>query len=390
MLISSRISFDSHLVGLSATSNLIVGLADPTVTLTGSSSITATAAEYTFGSTVLPSFESLGGDVELAGYGSGNTVLAALQSESTGGLFVPTTLDEGNAFLPSLYSGGLILVTDHGDGDTSLPSLESVGGEGNYGFGSVTLQPFESYGAQGTGNLTGEIWSIGYFISSAEGLPDAIVFINSTGQIVDTITGTRELIVSLLGTITATDEYTLIGNYLVGIEAEITGAFFSAPTVGDVPALDSTARVWVVNIDTGASGQYENYGYNSYLERDGVSYGLAENGIFRLDGDTDNGTEIDALIDYGRINLGTQKKKLTLKVYAAVGSDGKMYLKVDADEQVYYYEARSSSIAIKNHRFDIGRGLRGNYFNFTLMNQDGADFDLETLTFKPVILSRKI
>jgi hypothetical protein len=123
---------------------------------------------------------------------------------------------------------------------------------------------------------------------------------------------------------------------------------------------------------------------------DGYCYGIADDGIYRLDGDTDAGIDIDALLEIGRSDLGIPNKKKIINVYAGVSSTGKMYLKVDADEQVYTYEARSSSTAIKTHRFDAGKGLEGNYYNLTLINQDGCDFDLETIHFEPIALKGKI
>jgi hypothetical protein len=41
-------------------------------------------------------------------------------------------------------------------------------------------------------------------------------------------------------------------------------------------------------------------------------------------------------------------------------------------------------------RVDIGRGLRSNYWNFELMNREGADFEIDTIKFMPIVLERRI
>ncbi len=296
----------------------------------------------------------------------------------------------GEAYLPSMYSYGMLLTSVPGDGDASLPSLVSKGGEGEYGDGVAHLQSFVSYGSEGKGNYIAEIFNVGYIVGGSGLYTDAIVFINSTGQIVDTISGTRELISIILSTVTATDTYTLLGQFSVTISEDLYGTDNIVAALGDAASLDDTTRVWVINTDSGASSQYDNYGYNSFFTRDGKAYGVAEDGIFRLDGTTDNGTAIDALIEIGRSDFESSQQKTIPNVYLGISSTNKMYLKIEADGQEYTYEARSSSTTLKTHRVDPGKGLKGNYFNLTIMNNTGSDFDLETVTFKPIQLSRKI
>jgi hypothetical protein len=38
----------------------------------------------------------------------------------------------------------------------------------------------------------------------------------------------------------------------------------------------------------------------------------------------------------------------------------------------------------------IGKGLRSRYWQFELVNIDGADFDLDTIEFHPVLLTRRV
>jgi hypothetical protein len=45
---------------------------------------------------------------------------------------------------------------------------------------------------------------------------------------------------------------------------------------------------------------------------------------------------------------------------------------------------------VTNNRVDIGRGARGVYWEFELLNQNGDDFDIADITLLPVIRDRRI
>ncbi len=154
--------------------------------------------------------------------------------------------------------------------------------------------------------------------------------------------------------------------------------------------LDDDGMVWVVNTETGASSQYEQYGFNSFFKRDGISYGVADDGIYKLDGDDDEGANISALVNFGKSDFGISFKKKVPYFYIGIGSDGLMFLKCDVDGSEYIYEMRSSSTDMKNHRVDVGKGFEGTYWNTTLLNKEGADFVIATVQFKPLISSRRI
>jgi len=97
------------------------------------------------------------------------------------------------------------------------------------------------------------------------------------------------------------------------------------------------------------------------------------------------------LISLGTSNLGIQSKKGITNVYIGASSDGKLIVKFQVDGGTEYsYEARSSSTHIDQHRVDVGKGLVGNYFTLHLLNQDGDDFDIESIHFDPIPLKRKI
>lgn len=158
------------------------------------------------------------------------------------------------------------------------------------------------------------------------------------------------------------------------------------------PALDSTRRVWVVNLENGAAVQYDDYGFNSFMEEDGTYYGLTEDGIYELSGSTDNGMEINSLVSFAKSDLGSKQRKGITNIYTGATSDGSLLLKITVDGgQSYIYRARSyDASSLKQHRFDTGKGLIGVYHQLELLNEDGDDFDIESIHFEPIATRRKI
>lgn len=304
-------------------------------------------------------------------------------------------------WLPANVFSGMLSVIRFGNINVNLPALLSKGcitdssdatpfnfGEINSALSGLATSMFEDLNP-----LKCSFYDRVTTKADASATKDYLIIVNEVGHIVDTLSARRDFLVTLMESMIANEGYILASSYYAR-------AFSSLATNDDIhasvgyngvfpPDVDESSRVWVMNLDTGASSQYEGYGFNSFYESEGSYYGVADDGIYLLEGHTDSGISIDALVEFGLSNLGTTYKKAVKNVYLGVGSSGKMYLKVKADAETYIYEARSSSTEIMNHRVDVGRGLNGTYFNFTLVNK-GNEFDLETISFEPFTMSRKI
>jgi hypothetical protein len=343
-----------------------------------------------YGRAFLPSIGGQGFDENLPGYGSCSVFLPSLFAYGETITYIPAEPQFGLGFLPQPYAIGHMIASSSGEANILFPSLMAVGGEGYYGYGNALFPALMASGVDDFAPKTAFIFSSVRVQNGILGVSDHIVFIDNNGLITGTITATRQAVESFIERLSLSSDFSVIGSFYALIDGRLSVVSGLAGQLVGRMNFDETSRVWVVNMDTGASSQYDNYGFNSFFERDGEHYGVAEGGIYKLEGTDDAGTDIDALIEMGRSDLGSPHKKKVINVYAGVSSTGKMLLKVDADGQTYIYEARSSSTAVSSNRFDIGRGLSGNYYNFTLMNQDGNSFDLETVIFEPVVMKRKI
>ena len=349
--------------------------------------------ESNYGYAILPAFDSFGGEVP-AGYGTGLASLPAFTSTGSGGFYVPPEPVVGYAEVPRFSSFGLCITSSPGTGSANIPAVQSIGGEGNYGIADATLPAVQSYGVEGpASNVANAITAVYLFDGIGVG-QDQIVFVNWNGQIVDTISGTRILIDSILVSLEISDTYSVIGLLLGALEDSLSISDSAVASVGDgtnfAPAVDDSSRVWVVNIDTGTTSQYDNYGYASFYSYGGKNYGVAEDGIYELTGDTDNGVEIDALVDFGRTDLGSIYKKRVTSAYVDVGSDGKMELVIETDGQTSEFEANSFSAAVSRHRINMGSALSGYYWNPVLTNNNGYDFNLASIMLEIMQLNRRL
>jgi hypothetical protein len=227
-------------------------------------------------------------------------------------------------------------------------------------------------------------------LGSAFGMQrDIVMAFNSQGSLQSVLTLERNKLMSLMSEMQAESAFAVNGIFGVNFTSELNMQSLQMLTVNGLPDFDGGV-IWVVNLDTGASSQYEQYNFNSFLSLDGVDYGVASDGIYKLEGDDDNGEEIKAVAVLPKSDFGDSRIKHVPHFYAGIASTGQMILKVEADGKTYYYDAKGSSETLKNQRFDIGKGLDGTYWQLTLLNRDGCDFDLDSIEWTPAARQRRI
>lgn len=153
---------------------------------------------------------------------------------------------------------------------------------------------------------------------------------------------------------------------------------------------DDEHITYVINEDNETT-RYEHWPFTGYATFKGVSFGCGPDGIYELAGDNDSGQPIAAMINFGKQSFGSQKMKRVPYVYASLASDGDMNMQVSyTDDNVYMYPARKVDEYNATVRFDLGRGIKANYLNFELYNENGANFDLRSLGIYLTELSRRI
>jgi hypothetical protein len=253
----------------------------------------------------------------------------------------------------------------------------------NYTESRGVMRAITGYGSAHEGNHNASIGNYSYLDAAWTATPIFAVVMNAAGVVTGVVAINLAVDASLHTDIDAI--HTMTFSSLLAALMQTT-----VYVDGPAPAYEQDGVVYVVNLESKATSTYESYPFNSYGQVDGVYYGVKSDGLFRLDGVDDDGTAIDASISFGKQNFGTPQRKRMVSAYMGASSSGKLYLKVTTGEGEYIYAARRSTDYIDQQRIDIGRGIEATYITFELFNKDGDDFEIATVEFQAVNLTRRI
>lgn len=358
--------------------------------LTGTSNLMVTLEGGGHASFSLLAMQFLASDAASEYLGYGSTELPLFTITGTEAAFVPAAPTSGYFNLPFFVAWGNGSETEHGDGATDLPAYLFQASEGEYGIGDLSLPTFYSSGSGGfiaEDELT--LFSVGAVASQQAHAIDLVLILNSSGELTSSLSMTREQALALLSVLQHSSSFSMLGVYGMSMLSSLHGLSLETMSVGTSADLYDDGAVWVVNLDSNASVQYEQYGFNSFFQRGNDYYGVANDGIYKLSGDTDNGDPIDALVEFARTNLGSTQAKRLSAVYLAAAGDA-LILKVVTPGRTNLYTARWGGADMRNQRVAPGKGLQSAYWQFSVLNQDGADFELGGLEFLPIVTQRRV
>lgn len=154
----------------------------------------------------------------------------------------------------------------------------------------------------------------------------------------------------------------------------------------------SVFRAWVSNMRTGVLSEYNNFGFNSFTEFDGVVLGANGNGLYSLGTQgTDDGTEIDSVFRTGISGFDTSYLKRIPRLYLGYRSDGNMIFRTITthDGPRSYRVPANGNTSHHQRRVPIGRGPKSTYWQFEVANENGSDFSINSMLFYPQVLKRR-
>jgi hypothetical protein len=145
---------------------------------------------------------------------------------------------------------------------------------------------------------------------------------------------------------------------------------------------------WALNTNTAAVTEYSGYDFNSFAKLGRHYVGASNEGIFSLDGDTDDGTDIISRIKSGFAQFSGSKFTSFKAAYLGVRGEGDFILRV-VDGEGKSYDYAVSTRNTRSTKVHMGKGLRARYFSFELIST-GQDFDLDTVEFIPIAETRRV
>ena len=181
----------------------------------------------------------------------------------------------------------------------------------------------------------------------------------------------------------------------VGITPELAiNAIFSGTLLDGVEltagyvAPDGSFTTWVMNTRTAAVTEYDNFVFNSFAKLGNKYIGASETGLYELLGDDDAGTDIVARIKGGLMQFGGTHLARLKAAYIATRGEEDFVLRIETGDGVIYNYAVSTR-DMRSTKVHMGKGQRSRYFSFELIST-GADFDLETIEFVPIMVQRRV
>ncbi len=141
---------------------------------------------------------------------------------------------------------------------------------------------------------------------------------------------------------------------------------------------------WAINYETFAPSRYLGLPANSMCEFKGVTYVANHGGIYKVDGEDDDGAKIRASLTFPRTDFGTSLEKRLEAAYIGIRTTGVMKLRMAAkDVSAKYKLISSKSDGPKGARVPVGKGLVGRYWDARLDNTKGCAFEVVNAEFVP-------
>jgi hypothetical protein len=137
----------------------------------------------------------------------------------------------------------------------------------------------------------------------------------------------------------------------------------------------------VMNTRSGAVTEFTNYKFNSFARIGKDYYGVGPSGLFRLDGATDNGADINWSMRTGRHDDKHPGMKRVPNVYLGLRSNGFVTVRVWSDDVTYhdYPLPKVQTNTIHQHRVVPGKGLLSRYFGVELRGTKNATLELDSM-----------
>lgn len=331
---------------------------------------------------VLEPLESLGADKI---YGTSAAELSPIISNGSASDELEPSYAVANTILGLLSTAATGLTGEIGGAESSLLPIGGLASEGTYGESQGSLSPLEATGSMLFENELTDLGMIDTVFSNTPLLlqGELVVIMNSDATVESVFAVQFMADKDMVSNVTVSSESLLTA---LASASMISTANGDSLLPGDV----SQHTAWVANAETGGFTRYENFQFNSFAKIDGVYYGCREDGIYKLEGDDDNGEPVQAMLSLGKQMFKTTSFKKVHNCYLGIASDGVMYLKVIVEGEEYLYSSRRSDTNMMTQRIDLGRGLRATFYEFELYNADGEDFEINNIEFLVAPLTRRI
>ena len=155
---------------------------------------------------------------------------------------------------------------------------------------------------------------------------------------------------------------------------------------------DNQYTTFAINTRTNAITEYQNFSFNSFAQIGRKYIAAGSDGLYELDGPTDNGENVISTLRTGMLQLAGTKLAGLKGIYLGMNvtaGDNDFYAKIIAGDGREYVYKFVSQPGLMTTKVNVGKGLRARYFQFELQST-GPDFDLDSIEFVPMMGQRRV
>ncbi|HZX81045.1 MAG TPA: hypothetical protein VFE72_08860 [Lysobacter sp.] len=224
--------------------------------------------------------------------------------------------------------------------------------------------------------------AIAEYVAAAEQLVETL-------ELGDVLAGGARIAVVVRDTLELSDTATSTAEVITSIQEHM--GFVLRLSLDDGDYLATT-----INTANKATSGYTNYPFNSFAKLGRTYYGMAPDGIRRLEGPDDAGDPIAARVRLAFTNMGSIAEKRIRAAYLAYTATGDLRVKVTCAgkdgrlESHHYRLAANPGDVPQTGRVKIGEGLKAAYWGFELEAIDGAAFNVDVMEIVPIVLQQKM
>lgn len=213
----------------------------------------------------------------------------------------------------------------------------------------------------------------------------------AAGTLIDTAAISDEVLDSIIQNAIIMDSIAITDDVIDKLDAmvlTIDGAVIEDNVLSSGGA---QGQAWTANVDSWAMSRYNPYNYNRLVVINGVLYGEADDGIYRLDQEVD---AVTAIVKTGKMDLGRGQLTHPASAYLEYELNGGASMTVHStqkgiEQQYTYMLPNELAGELTNGRFIFGRGLRGRHFAFELI-MIGTHGHINDLTIEHLPTSRRV
>lgn len=141
---------------------------------------------------------------------------------------------------------------------------------------------------------------------------------------------------------------------------------------------------YVMNLENAAVTKYLNYAFDNIVNFGNKFYGIKSDGVYLLEGDTDNGTSIPATIELPPTDFGSAIKKRVSDYYIDSSNTTVITPNVDGSDIGPY------TAVFTGRKTQTGRGAKGRYWGLKVENSSGGAMNINSIEIQSSITSRRV